>query len=166
MDSDNVLIAKIIDAYGVKGFVKIKTFTESPRSIFKYTPIFDRFLKKYNLKFVRMCNSNIVIAYIEGVCSRNMAEAFKGLELFVSRSSILKDDEMLLSDFVGFEVRDRLGCFIGNVVKVLNFGAGDILEINIGRPITALLSYNKNSVCNVDINQRIIIIDREHLLEN
>ena len=93
------------NAYGIKGFVKIKTFTENPRSIFKYTPVFDRFLKKYNLKFVRMCNSNIVIAYIEGVCSRNMAEAFKGLELFVSRSSILKDDEMLLSDFVGFEVR-------------------------------------------------------------
>ena len=112
-------------------------------------------------------NSDVIIAHIDGVNDRTTAEGLKGTEIFTLKSSIIDEDsdEILLSDLIGFKILNNDSKEIGEVVDILNYGAGDILEIQLyGREKTALLSYNENSIIDQNNEQGTLKIDTEHLL--
>ncbi|MBR4315689.1 MAG: PRC-barrel domain-containing protein, partial [Alphaproteobacteria bacterium] len=103
------------------------------------------------------------------VNDRTTAEGLKGTEIFTLKSSIIDEDsdEILLSDLIGFKILNNDSKEIGEVVDILNYGAGDILEIQLyGREKTALLSYNENSIIDQNNEQGTLKIDTEHLLAN
>ncbi len=167
MSDSMVVVGKIIGPHGIKGNVKFLSYTTEPCDVFNYKTFFDSEGCRYLLKKVSYTNKNdVFIVSIDGVNDRNVSETLRGIELLVERSEIADSDEILLNELVGFNVSDSLG-IIGKVVDILNYGAGDILELEIlGKVKTSLISYNENSVLNIDKDNKIILIDREHLIEN
>ena len=167
MTSDKVLIGKIVNAHGIKGDVKVKSFTMNPADVCSYTPLLKSDDSELKIKLRSAGNSDVIIAHIDGVNDRTTAEGLKGTEIFTLKSSIIDEDsdEILLSDLIGFKILNNNSKEIGEVVDILNYGAGDILEIQLyGRGKTALLSYNENSIIDQNNEQGTLKIDTEHLL--
>ena len=167
MTSDTVLIGKIVNAHGIKGDVKVKSFTMNPADVCSYTPLLKSDDSELKIKLRSAGNSDVIIAHIDGVNDRTTAEGLKGTEIFTLKSSIIDEDsdEILLSDLIGFKILNNDSKEIGEVIDILNYGAGDILEIRLyGREKTALLSYNENSIIDQNNEQGTLKIDTEHLL--
>ena len=165
-DNNKILVAKIISAHGIRGAVKILTFTCNVKDLFKYNPLCDVNDNEYNLKFIGTGKNDIVIANVNNITDRNEAEKLKGIELFATRDKIITKDEILFNDLVGFVVTVN-NEKIGIVINILNYGAGDILEINTGNDKkTALISYNQYSIKNINKYNKEIEIDQQHLVES
>ena len=169
MTSEKVLIGKIVNAHGIKGDVKIKSFTVIPADLCAYSPLLKSDDSELKIKLKSPANAYVIIAHIEGIDDRTSAEYLKGTEIYTLKSSIIDEesDEILLSDLIDFKVLDENSNEIGVVKDTLNYGAGDILEIQVyGKEKTALLSYNEYSIIEQDNKQGFIKIDSEHLLES
>ncbi len=132
-DSKNILVGKIVAPQGIRGEVRVQTFTSTPRDFQKLKIKGVRF-NDGDFKFVRIVpNSNVIIAKISGVDDRNMAETLRGTELFIERDTLpdLKENEFYQADLIGFGVV-RNGQKIGIVDCFQNYGAGDIIELDNG----------------------------------
>ncbi len=128
--SRDVLLGVVIGAQGLKGEVKVKTFTRSPETLGDYGALHDKDGRAFHVASVRAAK-DIAIATFKGCASREAAEALKGVELFVSRAALPEadDDEFYHADLVGLAAEDTEGRAIGIVRAVHNFGAGDVIEI-------------------------------------
>jgi 16S rRNA processing protein RimM len=153
-----VLVGVIAAAHGVRGFVRIKSFTADPKSIASYGELSDeKGLRHFRLTLQGRAKEG-VIARIEGVADRDAAEALKGTKLYLAREAlpdIEADDEFYHADLVGLRVEARDGRMLGRVKAVLNFGAGDVLEIEgpglEGKGQGLLLPFTKRVVPVVDL---------------
>ncbi|MDR1361348.1 MAG: ribosome maturation factor RimM [Rickettsiales bacterium] len=136
-DTQKILVGKIVAAQGLRGEVRVHTYTQSPLDFAKLAIINEQLANK-KIKFIRAVpNSPVAILKIAGVDDRNAAEALRGTELFVNRSDMpaLPDGEFYQTDLIGCAVlRDDEK--IGAVAAMYNFGAGDILELNNGDMIS------------------------------
>ena len=132
-DSKHILVGKIVAPQGIRGEVRVQTFTDTPVD-FKKLKIKSVRFNDGDFKFVRTVpNSNVIIAKISGTDDRNAAETLRGTELFIERDTlpVLKEDEFYQADLIGFDVvRDDRK--IGIVDCFQNYGAGDIIELNNG----------------------------------
>ena len=131
-----VLIGKIVAPQGIRGEVRVQTFTEKP-SDFKTLAVFGENIPQESFHFMRAVpNSNVIIAHIDGFADRNMAETLRGTELFVSRDTLppAKDGEYYQTDLIGMMVV-RDGVELGRVACFQNFGAGDIMELDNGEMV-------------------------------
>ena len=166
--SDKILVGKIYDAHGIRGLLKIKSFTEDPVSICDYSPLTDDKGNVYNIQLKSKGKSDIIIVAINDISDRTTAETLKGTMLYANRDSIVDNNEdVLVSELENFNVLDANDTLIGKVDGTFNYGAGDILEIELsGTDKTALLSINKDSVFEINKEKEYIKIDREHLLES
>lgn len=136
-DNKHILVGKIVAPQGIRGEVRIQTFTEKP-SDFKDLMVFGDKISDNSLHFVRVVpNTNVVIARIDGVVDRNSAELLRGTELYINRDDLpaARDGEYYQADLIGMiVVRD--GVELGHVVCFQNFGAGDIMELDNGDMIS------------------------------
>jgi 16S rRNA processing protein RimM len=158
---DYICLGVVIGAAGIKGEVKLKSFTQEPLGIGDYGPLFDETgTKTFKIKSLRATNKAI-IAKFAGINDRNEAEALIRQELYVPRSALpeAEDDVWYYSDLVGLEARSPEGDVIGTVEAVHNFGAGDLLEIKLaGGQHTEMLSFTSKTVPKVDIAAKYIIV--------
>ena len=132
-DEKQILVGKIVAAQGIRGEVRVQTFTENPQD-FQKLAVFSAGFGDGDFKFVRAVpNSNVVIAKIRGVNDRNAAELLRGTELYIVRDALpdLSADEFYQADLIGFDVV-RDGMKIGVIDCFQNFGAGDIIELDNG----------------------------------
>lgn len=170
--SDNPLIcvAACAGAFGVKGEVKIKPFTETPKACIAYGPLKDRNGKVIlTVKSSRLVK-NAVAAYCEEVKTREQAEGLKSTKLYVLRSDMPEpdEDEFYHEDLAGLRAETEDGKNWGLVKAVQNFGAGDVLEIAGGKDengdkIKAFFHpFTKVGVPIVDVkNGRVVIFFEE-----
>jgi 16S rRNA processing protein RimM len=126
-----ILVAQAAGAFGVKGDLRITSYTEDPAALLRYGA-----LKREDgslaltLTGGRVANG-VVIAQAREVATREQAQALKGLRLYVDRRSLPEPeaDEFYLADLIGLAVRSPAGVAMGQVRAVQNFGAGELLEI-------------------------------------
>ena len=126
-----VLLAKIGAPHGIKGEVRVVSFTGNPMSLGDYGPLQDANGTYYKMRSIRP-SKNVLVVKFKGINSRQEADALKGVELFIDRASLpddTEDDEYYAQDLIGMDVLDEAETHIGTVMTVPNFGAGDLLEI-------------------------------------
>jgi 16S rRNA processing protein RimM len=149
-------------AHGVRGEVRIKTFTADPAAIAAYGLLYDApGARAFNIVALRLLKSDMVVAKLEGVSDRKTAERLEGVELFARREKLPapQDDEFYHADLVGLKAMSTEGGEIGRVVALRNFGAGDILEIApTGGGDTMLLPFTKAVATLIDIAGGRIVI--------
>lgn len=130
--SDRLLLGVIAGAKGIKGEVKVKTFTEIPEDIVSYGSLENKTGSvQYKIKLVGLSKGMPVIR-VGGVSDRNQAEALKGTELYVSRDKLPVtegDDEFYHADLIDLDAVFEDGTHFGKVVRAYDFGAGDMLEV-------------------------------------
>ena len=128
-----ILVGKIVAMQGIRGDVRIQTYTENPADFQKFQVHSAKF-NPADFKFIReIPNSSVIIAHIRGFEDRTSAEALRGTELFIDRGTLpaTKAGEYYQSDLIGFDVI-RDGESVGKIVCFQNFGAGDIIETDTG----------------------------------
>ncbi len=137
---DPVRLGIIVGVRGIKGEVRIKSFTDDPVDIASYGPLYDQTgMRQFDVR-ANGTQKGTVLAWIDGVNDRNVAEALKRTELFIERSQLPPpdEDEFYNADLEGLEAVDTDGEVLGKVKGVFDFGAGPVLEIsgNILVPFT------------------------------
>ncbi|MBI3445929.1 MAG: 16S rRNA processing protein RimM [Magnetospirillum sp.] len=151
----------IAGVHGVRGAVRIKSFTEDPADIGYYSPVENEAGSvKFRLKVTGEVKG-LVIATLEGVSDRNAAEALKGTELWVSRERLPKsgEDEFLYSDLIGMAVMGTDGQRLGTVKAVADYGAGDVLDIKLEPKGEMMVPFTRDSVPEVDVaNGRLVVV--------
>jgi 16S rRNA processing protein RimM len=162
-----ILVGAVAGAHGVRGEVKIKSFTEQVRDVAAYGPVEDESgTRRFAIK-IRGEAKGLVIASLDGVGDRNAAEALKGLRLYVPRAALGKkpkrapkgSERWFVADLVGLAAVDTNGAALGTVKNVANYGAGDILEVTTMAGETQLYAFTKRTVPEVDIANGRVVID-------
>lgn len=158
----NICLGIITSPHGIKGAVKIKTFTEKPENIFLYGELISR-SENYKISLVSVVSNNLVIATISGVNSRNEAELLRNKKLYIERNKLPQlndEDEFYQNDLVNMEVRLESNELYGYVKSVHNFGSGDILEILvISTKKNIMLSFTKEIFPYINMKERYIVIN-------
>ncbi len=159
MSGNLIRVGVITNVHGIKGEVKLKSFTSDPEAIAGYSPLETGAGRLLEISKLRAQKDGF-IAILKGVTDRNAAEALKGAELFVPRNRLPepKENEVYLGDLVGLSVYQG-EALLGNVVGVENFGASDLLEVAIaGRPDTVYIPFAESFVTEIDAGGGKIIV--------
>ena len=133
MADKRILIGRILAAHGLKGEVKVKSFTEAPLDVASYGAVIASDGRKFTLQHERI-QGETVIAAIKGIQDRNSAESLRGLDLYVERADLPEtdEDEFYHADLIDLPVTDASGAEVGRVLAFHNFGGGDVMEIKRG----------------------------------
>lgn len=160
--AEPVCLGVVIGAHGVKGEVRIKSFTERPEDVAAYGPLGGG-PDGARLKILRArpLKGGVVVAAIEGVGDRDRAEALKGVALTAPREALpeLEAESYYHADLVGLAVEDGAGAALGRVKAVHNFGGGDLLEIARPDGKTAMLPFTRTVAPTVDLAAGRIVAD-------
>lgn len=156
-----IQMAVIGAAHGIKGELRVKTFTGDPLALADYGPLYAKDGRAFEIAAIRPANEVVVVRF-KGINDRNAAEALTNVELFVDRSALpddAEDGEFYYTDLVGLGVRDENGEPVGKVFAVQNFGGGDILEIQYRGRKGVLIPFTQAAVPVVDVTGGFIGID-------
>ncbi len=159
MSEQLIVVGAIAGAHGVKGEVKLLSFTENPHAIAAYGPLVGPDGRAFEIKALRPAKSGFV-AKLSGVDTRDAAEALKGCELKVPRERLPDDDEGFYhADLVGLAAYDKGGGSVGTVTGVRNYGAGDLIEIERRNASSVLIPFTDACVPEVDLERSRLTID-------
>jgi 16S rRNA processing protein RimM len=160
-----VLIGEFGRAHGLRGEVRLKSFAADPAAIASYGPLSSEDGRRFVLAAVRPAGGgspDMLIARVEGVTTREAAEALNRVRLHAPRERLgeTAEEEFFVADLVGMAVHDPAGAPVGKVVAVPNYGGGDLLEIApAGGGRTALLPFTRAFVPEVDRAGRRLVAD-------
>lgn len=128
-----VAVGIITGAHGIKGQVKIRSYTDTPADMLAYGALLNKEGTKRFEARLDGATANGLIVTLKDVKDRNAAELLRGVELFVSEGNIPEadGDEFYYEDLIGLETRDTTGVVIGKVTGMFDFGAGDIIELQL-----------------------------------
>jgi 16S rRNA processing protein RimM len=156
-----VLLGHIAGAHGIRGAVLVRSYTAEPAAIAGYGALETEDGSARYVLSVEGATAKGLICRIAGVGDRTAAEALKGLALYVARDRLPPADagEYYHADLIGLAVVSDAGVPLGAVVAVLNYGAGDILEVRPpGAKRTELYPMTDAVVRSVDLAQGRIVL--------
>lgn len=155
-----IALAAVAGAHGIKGEVRLKLFSDSAENLGRYNLLYVGGVER-QLMNVREAGKGAV-ARIEGISDRGAAEALRGSLLEIDRTALppLEEGEYYYADVIGLPCVDREGQAVGTVVSVENFGAGDLLEVQVANGKTSLIPF-KSGMADLDADR--IIVDPEFL---
>jgi 16S rRNA processing protein RimM len=165
MAAERICVAQIGGAHGLRGEVKLKSFTADPKAVMNYGPLSSEDgSASFEIEAVRPAKGHL-IARLRGIDDRDAAERLTHLKLFIARDRLPPPaaDEFYHADLIGLAAVTADGTEIGTVLAVHDFGAGDILEL---RPAaggaTILLPFTEAVVPRIDIaGGRIVVVPPE-----
>ncbi|MGF1629259.1 MAG: ribosome maturation factor RimM [Kiloniellaceae bacterium] len=154
MAGERVCLGVMVGAHGVRGLVKVKSFTENPADVAAYGPVSDSDgRRRWRLQVTGQAKG-VVLVRVEGVTDREAAQALHGTELYVERAilPVLDEEETFYhADLIGLRVENGEGRSLGSVRAVENYGAGDLLDIAGPDGQGFLLAFTRAAVPLVDI---------------
>lgn len=156
-----VCVARIGAAHGLRGEVRLWTFTEDPMSVTRYGPLSTKDgARRLEVSQARAAKDHLIAA-LTGVTTREQAERLNGTELYVARDKLPETDEgeFYHADLIGLAAVDTAGTTLGTVAAIHNFGAGDIIEIAPARGPTLMLPFTDAVVPTVDIAGGRVVIE-------
>jgi 16S rRNA processing protein RimM len=161
-DGNRILMGRIGAAHGIRGEVRIQSFTEDPLALAGYGELeTNRPGLTVAIEAART-STNVLIARLKGVADRNAAERLNGVELYVDRArlpAIEDEDDFYLADLVGLTARLADGTKLGQVLAVPNYGAGDILEIGGSGLETRLIPFTRAAVPEVHVAEGYVVVE-------
>jgi 16S rRNA processing protein RimM len=157
MPSGRVLLGVVATAHGVRGLVRIKSYTEDPMAVASYGPLSDESGKKEYRVEALSAAKGTVLARIEGVADRTAAEALRGLRLYVERQRLPEagEREWYEADLMGLAAIGRDGRDWGKVVAFHDFGAGPVMEVSAG----LMLPFTDAVVPEIDVEGGKVVVD-------
>lgn len=168
MGSDLIQVGRVAGAFGVRGEVRITSFTAEPLALLDYkTLVREDGRSALTLTSGRAAKGGIVARATE-IETREQAEALRGLKLFIPRSVLPdpEEDEFYVTDLIGLSVQTAEGEALGSVKSVQDFGAGDLLEITPAEGgATWYLPFTREAVPEVRIAEGVVVAVRPEEVE-
>ena len=156
-----ICVSRIGAAHGVRGAVKLWTFTEDPLAVQRYGPLVTKDgARSFEVETAREAKGHLV-ATLKGVATREDAERLNGLELYIAREKLPAPDEneYYHADLIGLAAVNAANEPLGRVTAIHNFGAGDIIEIAPPQGATMLLPFTNAVVPTVDLTGGRVVIE-------
>lgn len=162
-DNKLVLLGRFGAPHGVRGEIRLQSFTSNATSIADYGVLTDKTgATSIELLSVHPHGKDMLLARVAGVTSRESAQALTGLELYLSRANLppAQEGEFYCADLIGLRAVAANGETLGHVCDVRNFGAGDILEIKpLSDAETYFLPFTKLIVPCIDFTAGYLVIN-------
>jgi 16S rRNA processing protein RimM len=157
-----ICLGQIGAAYGVRGEVRLHSFTADPQAIAAYGSLETDDGRIFEIEALRPAKNHLV-ARLAGITSRNAAEQLTNIKLYVPRERLPEPeaaDEFYHADLIGLAVVDRAGHQLGTVIAIHNFGAGDLIEVRQaeGEP-TQMLPFDEATVPQVDLAAGRLVVE-------
>jgi 16S rRNA processing protein RimM len=178
LPDDAIEVARIAGAWGVKGWLKVQSFSAQPEALFSSKRWYLQPPEKGPQSFtgtvllrVREAkdHSGGVVATVDGIDDKDAADALKGARLFVSRASFptADKDEYYWVDLIGLSVLNREGVALGVVRELLSTGPQTVLVLDANepnaegvlKPVERMIPFVSNFVDGVDLAARRITVD-------
>src|ERR1700682_2185130 len=161
MPPSQICVARIGAPHGVRGAVKLWTFTDDPLAVKAYGPLVTKDgARQFEVAHAREAKGHLV-ATLKGVATREDAERLNGVELYIAREKLpaTSEDEYYLADLIGLAAVNAANESLGRVIAIHNFGAGDIIEIAPPNGATMLLPFTNAVVPTVDLAGGRVVIE-------
>lgn len=148
-----VCLAAVAGAQGVRGLVRLKTFTERPEDALAYGDLRDEAGERVFRMTGKGRAKDLLVAAIEGVADRDAAAALRGTRLYIDRAALppTEEEEYYHADLLGLEVVDQAGQPLGRVRAIYDFGAGDVIEVQGHGGRTVVIPFTRQAVPEVDL---------------
>lgn len=156
-----ITVARIGAAHGVAGWLRLKPFTGEPGAIARYGPLETADGRGFEIVGLKEAKGGLLVRF-KGVDDRTAAEALTGLELSVPRArlpGLADEDEFYQADLVGLAAETADGAPLGRVTAVLNYGAGDILEIRPEQGASILVPFTRAAVPEIDMERGRLVVE-------
>ncbi len=162
--SGRVVLARFGAPHGVRGEIRLKSFTEIPASVVEYSPLDTADGRQIRLTAARHAPggaADMLIVRVAGIGDRSAAEALNGAELSVPRDRLPEaaEDDFYHADLVGLAAETPSGERLGTVAAIYNHGAGDLLEIAVADAAPLLVPFTRMAVPLVDIAGGRLVVD-------
>jgi len=180
--ADALEVGRVVDAWGVKGWIKVQAFSPDPQALLSAPLWFLKPVENPALaprpaaegrlpEFLAMADvrphGQFIVAHAEGIADRAAAEALRGARVFVGRSTFPEtgEDEYYWADLIGLAVRNREGELLGRVIGLLDTGPQSVLQVQTEDPKGAadspeiLIPFVAAYIDNVDLERRLITVD-------
>lgn len=161
-----LIVGKINGASGIKGWVKVYSYTDPKENILNYSPWFLKLDGQWQQ--VSIVNGReqgkTVVVQLDGCNDRNTAESYHGVEIAIAESQLpkLEEGEYYWRDLVGLSVVNLAGQELGTVKKMMETGANDVLVVKTASKEELLIPYvPEYSVMKVDLESKQITVDWE-----
>ncbi|MCQ2913782.1 MAG: ribosome maturation factor RimM [Alphaproteobacteria bacterium] len=164
LEDKMVCLAMITTAHGVKGQVKVKSWTKEPKDFASFDCLYNsKGDVEFKVKIVGQIKEDFIVSIV-GINDRNQAEALRGTKLYVKRSMLpkLSQGQFYHTDLVGLMAKTMDGKELGRVKAVYNFGAGDMLEVG---DLVDYLPFTNLVVPEIDIENGFVLINMPDYVE-
>jgi 16S rRNA processing protein RimM len=155
-----ICLGQIGAAHGLRGEVRLHSFTADPRAIAGYGPLESGDGRIFEIETMRPAKDHFV-AKLAGIRDRSAAEQLSNVKLYVPRERLppAQADEFYHADLIGLAVVDRAGRALGTVIAIHNFGAGDLIEVRQAEGGTELVPFDETNVPAIDVGAGRIVVD-------
>jgi 16S rRNA processing protein RimM len=160
--ADRICVAQIGAAHGIRGEVRLRSFTEDPAAVTDYGPLeSEDGARRFTIEALRPAKDHFVVR-LAGIGDRAAAEKLTNLKLYVTRErlpTIDENDTYYHADLVGLAAVTADGIALGTVMAVHNFGAGDLIEIKphgVGEPL--MVPFTETAVPEIDMTARRMVV--------
>lgn len=162
---DMICVGFVRGPHGIKGMVAIRAHSGDPASLFDHECLFDKTgERQFKLKLSHAKKDDYIVK-INGIETRNDAEAAKGLKFYVPADQLpdLAEEEFYHRDLIGLNVIDDTGAKRGSVRGIYDFGSGDTLDILFdmpeGKKRVEMVLFTKEYVPKVDIKNGTVTVN-------
>jgi 16S rRNA processing protein RimM len=158
----HILVGIIGAAHGVRGEVRLKSYTGEPSAIATYGSLHDEAgTRLFEFEALRPLRDDLFVARFKNISDRRSAEALTNTRLYVSREKLapVGEEEFLHVDLIGLKAETKAGAGLGIIAAVHNFGAGDLLEIKPPEGETLFVAFTRANVPLVDLaGGRLVVV--------
>jgi 16S rRNA processing protein RimM len=161
MASDRkICVGQFAGAHGVRGLVKLRSFTAEPEAIFTYVPLTDKEGGREFKISNKSASKDLFIVAIEGIDNKEAADQLRGDRLYIPRDLLPppRKNEYYEADLMNLIAVDENGKIYGNVMGVFDYGAGIFLEIGTSKKDSFMLPFNDVFVPTVDLDAGKMVI--------
>ena len=158
MTTKRILIGEITTVHGIKGYVKVRSYVDD-ETLLEGDHVYTSDTTTSTLKLtLKNALKGDWVAHVSGVNDRNLAETLRGTKLYVDRAALpdTDDDEFYIEDLKGLRVIDNEARDIGIIEDIVNFGAGDLLDIKPPKGQNFYLSFQDETILKIDIDTKTI----------
>ncbi|WP_294534267.1 ribosome maturation factor RimM [uncultured Rhodoblastus sp.] len=157
---DEVLVGVFGAPHGVRGEIRLKSYMAEPASIAAYGALHDGSGREFSLTACRPLKDDLLVARVKGVTGRDAAQKLTHVKLFIAREKLPPpdEDEFYCRDLIGLRAETGDGVWLGTIVAVPNYGAGDILEVAPSAGETLLFPFTRVVVPQIDLAGGKVIV--------
>ncbi len=162
LNDDTINVGEVSGVFGVKGWVKVFSFTQPRENILSYSPWYLQKGKEF--RKVKLLNGQrqgkLVVAAIDGITDRDAAEALLGWKILIDKNQLPApaEGEFYWADLLGLKVETDQGVALGVVDHLLETGANDVLVVKDEKRERLIPFLQQQTVLKIDLENGLMVV--------